>query len=110
MNRYEARLTGVLVDDASPPDPEILEGMIDAAVAELETLGAEDIDVSTNLGTGEFTVAISVEADDLPEGVLGAGGMIRTAFHTAGAATPHWSVNWVQARLVQESRQDLLDA
>lgn len=49
--RYDIRFRGVLAttdDPGVPPAPDAVEGFVDAVVAELEVLKAEDIDVSTD--------------------------------------------------------------
>lgn len=114
--RYEVQFTGNLVHQG--PDlngADDIEVFIDCFVAELEKINAEDIDVSTNLKTCAVSVSISLEAEDLPSAQVTGGGTIRTAFHAAGAATPEWSIAWVQATTVPEEdlepeAGDLIDA
>jgi hypothetical protein len=109
VSRYEARLRGLIVRvDGGELTRDEVKQLINSAVAELELLKAEEIDVSTNLRTGAFTLTISVDSADLPSAQETAGCLIRTAFHAAGAGTPDWSVTWIDARIVPEG--ELLSA
>ena len=95
--RYSATFCGQLVrTDNQAHDPAEIETYVDVAVAELEKVGAQDIDVSTNLRTAAVTVSISVEAADLIEAQTSGGGTIRAAFHAAEIGTPGWRTDWVE--------------
>jgi hypothetical protein len=101
--RYEVKFTGLLVHQGTDQaDSGDVEAFVDTFVAELEEIDAEDIDVSTNIKDCAVSVSISLEAEDLPSAQVVGGGTIRTAFHAAGAATPEWSIEWVQATTVPE--------
>ncbi len=107
--RFEVHFIGNLVHQGPKrPRAHDVEAFVDSFVAELEKIDAEDIDVSTNLKTCALSVSITLEAEDLPTAQVVGGGTIRTAFHAAGAGTPEWSIEWVQATTVPED--DLVDA
>jgi hypothetical protein len=95
---YDLEFKGMIVPATAPGHlAKELEAFVDSVVAELERLGAQDIDVSTDLATGGVRVAIAVDADELLAGQEIGSGTVRTAFHAAGAATPGWRVDWVKA-------------
>ena len=101
--RYEVVFEGQIVSTKHEKlTREAVDGFVDLFVAELERIGAEDIDVSTDVSTGCITASVTTEADDLPSAQVSGGGTIRTAFHAAGAATPGWSVHWTKAKTVPE--------
>ena len=107
--RFSATFYGQLVrTDNEMHDPAEIEAYVDTAVAELEKMGAEDIDVSTNLRTAEVTVSISVEATDLVDAQTSGGGTIRSAFHAAEIGTPGWRTDWVNCTGQRDG--ELIDA
>jgi hypothetical protein len=111
LMRFDTKVFGVLRDDdGGSPTKEELEAFMDAVVAELETLRADDIDVSTNLRTGEVKVGVSVDVETIFDAQAEGGGMIRAAFHAAGATTKDWQVEFVNATASPQHERDLIDA
>jgi len=103
MNRFESRLRGKIVRiDGQDPNREVIGSIMDVAVLELERLEAQEIDASTNLRTGEFTLTISLESGDLLDAQEAANSYMRSAFHAAGVGTPDWSIDWVESCVVPE--------
>jgi hypothetical protein len=103
MTRFEITFNGLFRSDDGPLTAEQVESLVDLAVEELESLAAEDIDVSTNLREYTITVSISLEADDLPTAQINGSGTIRTAFHAVGVHTPGWRVDWTKAETLPEA-------
>ena len=103
MNRYEITFEGRLVSTGLPLNAEEVEQVVDEVVGQFEALGAEDIDVSTNLRECTLVVSITTEAEDLPAAQVLSNGTIRTAFHAAEVATPGWSIDWVRATTLPET-------
>jgi hypothetical protein len=109
--RYEVLTTGRLRHQGDAPvEADDIEDFVDSFVAELEKIGAEDIDVSTNVVTCDVSVSITLEAEDLPSAQVIGGGTIRTAFHAAGAGTPAWSIEWVKATTIPEEQDNDVDS
>jgi hypothetical protein len=114
--RYEVTFEGRLINPAGLR-PDEIEAFVDSAVAELETLGAQDIDVSTNLQDGMIRVAVSVDegelisvpvdADEITKAQIAGGGLIRCAIHAAGGGTAGWSVAWLK---ISTMLDELVDA
>jgi len=103
MTRFEITFNGQFTGTSGPLTAAQVESLVDLAVKELETLDAEDIDVSTNLREFTVVVSISLEDEDLPTAQIKGSSTIRTAFHAAGAATPGWRVDWTSAQTVPEA-------
>jgi hypothetical protein len=103
LRRFEITFIGHFSGTNGPLTADQVEKLVDLAVAELEALDAEDIDVSTNLREFSVTVSISLEDEDLPEAQIKGSGTIRTAFHAAGAGTPGWRVDWTSAHTLPEA-------
>jgi len=109
MDRYESSFCGQLMrTDGATHTPAEIETYIDLVVAELEQLGAQDIDVSTNLETGLVEASISLESPDLMDAQQAGSGAIRSAFHAAEIATPGWAIDWVGSSMQRDG--DLVDA
>ena len=104
MTRYEVIFDGVLVptDSDGVLASDGVETFVDLFAVELERHGGEDIDVSTNLKANEITVSVSLEKDELLVAQETGSAIIRSAFHTAGAHTPGWEIDWIKARTVLE--------
>jgi hypothetical protein len=102
--RYEIRFDGQIVSGSQTPlTQDDVEAFVDSAVAELEKINAEDIDVSTDLDNHTLTVSITVDVPDLLTAQVDGNTVIRTAFHAAGLGTPGWSIDWTHASTVPES-------
>ncbi len=118
MNRYDITFSGLLVrtdDPSNPPEPSDVEAYVDLIVSELETLSAEDIDISTNVRECTIKIRLTVTEPDLPSAQITGSGQIRTALHAAGVNTPEWSIDWIEATAAPQTDEDerdgeLLDA
>jgi hypothetical protein len=117
MKRYEASVLGRLVPaEGGTLEPEEIERVVDLVAAELEKLDACDIDVSTNLATGQVRVSVTCEAEDLLLAQVDGGAQLRSSFHAAMVTTAGWSIDWINARTVPEGdleddlERDLIDA
>ena len=119
---WDVRFRGFVMDrDESgfrPPEPEGLEKFMDAFGQELECLGADNVLIETTMSTGYVDLAVTVTALRFEEAVAVGSSLIRTAFHTAGASTPNWAVDWVEVKAARASetpddphvREELVDA
>lgn len=105
MERFEARLRGRIVRiDGGELESNMVEYLMDQAVQELEKLNAQEIDASTNLRTGVFSLTIVLEKEDLLIAQEVASAQMRSAFHAAGVGTPDWTIDWVEACVVPEGQ------
>lgn len=100
---WEVRFRGFVMDrDESGservPSPGELEHFMDEFGQELEALEAGDVLIETTISTGYVDLSLVVQALRIEEAVAVGSSLIRTAFHTAGAATPEWSVEWIEVR------------
>jgi hypothetical protein len=86
---------GCIIGDGT--DDDFIEHF-DAVMDELVTLGAEDPDIGTRLGSGEVEISVTVDADSLDDANERGSAMIRAAIHAGGGSTPGWRVEWVSAR------------
>jgi hypothetical protein len=105
MSRFEITFEGRLVNMGSEKalGSAEVEAVMDLVVDEFDKIGAEDIDVSVDLGNSTLTVSVTEEGADLPEAQIRGNGTIRTAFHAAEIATPGWSINWTRAETLPEA-------
>jgi len=103
MTRFEITFNGRFTSDDGPLTAEQVEEIVDLAVSELESLSAQDIDVSTNLQDYTMTVSITLEDVDLFTAQTNGSGTIRTAFHAVGVSTPGWRVDWTRAETLPEA-------
>ncbi|HEY7875864.1 MAG TPA: hypothetical protein VIG64_12165 [Actinomycetota bacterium] len=99
---WDVRFRGFVMDrDENAfhvPPPEELEQFMDEFGKELDSLGAEDVLIETTMSKGYVDLSLSVAALQFEEAVAVGSSLIRTAFHTAGAATPDWSVDWIEVK------------
>ncbi len=91
--RYLVRMNGRISGEGGETlPPEEIEAIFDAIMEHLMTLGAADPDIGGRLTTGECHMAVLVEAEDQYQAVEIASGLMRTAIHYCGGATPDWAV------------------
>jgi hypothetical protein len=67
----------------------------------LDALGSENVLIETSMSKGYVDLSLSVGALRFEEAIAVGSSLIRTAFHTAGAATPDWSVDWIEVKAVR---------
>lgn len=111
---WEVRFRGYVMKDRNGsgafrvPSPSELERFMDEFGQELEALEAGDVLIETTMSTGYVDLSLVVAALRIEEAVAVGSSLIRTAFHTAGAATPEWSVEWieVQGELSEETQEN----
>ncbi len=80
----------ITVADGTERPDEAIERHLDLVMDELETLDARDPSISVDLADGEVTMSVVVEAANPVDAVGLASGLLRTAIHAAGGATPDW--------------------
>jgi hypothetical protein len=100
---WEVRFRGYVMDrDESDavrvPSPVDLEHFMDTFGQELEALEAADVLIETAMNKGYVDLSLVVSALRIEEAIAVGSSLIRTAFHTAGAATPEWSVDWIEVK------------
>lgn len=98
---WEVRFRGFVMDrdDAGAlhvPPPDELERFMDDFGRELDALEAADVLIETSVPKGYVDLSLVVSALRIEEAIAVGSSLLRTAFHTAGAATPDWSVDWVE--------------
>ncbi len=83
-----------------------------AELVELSEIGTIlDSTVSADAQRGEFTVEVTVAAEDLDDGIARAMAAMRTAIHAVGDATPGWpSHEDVMEMIAQTMRAELVEA
>jgi hypothetical protein len=64
--------------------------MTDRVMEELLKLEVEDPSVGGSLTSGEVQISLTIEASSKKEAISKTNGLIRTAIHAAGGATPGW--------------------
>jgi hypothetical protein len=100
---WEVRFHGVIMDDEAEshgriPAPDALERFMDVVGLELDKLDTDNVLIETIIPTGHIDLALTVSAFQFEEAVSVGSSLIRTAFHAAGAATPGWSVDWIEVK------------
>jgi hypothetical protein len=98
---WEVRFRGFVMDRDEAgalhiPSPDELERFMDDFGKELDALDATDVLIETSISKAYVDLSLVVAALRIEEAIAVGSSLIRTAFHTAGAATPDWSVDWVE--------------
>ena len=109
--QWEVRFRGYVLDHDEAdavrvPPADALELFMDRFGEELEALEALDVLIETTVSTGYVDLSLVVPALRIEEAIAVGSSLIRTAFHTAGASTPEWSVEWIEVKgeRTEESR------
>lgn len=87
----------------------MLDEHLSAVFDELVKLDALDPDISGTLSHGSVRISVDVEAPDELKALEVGGGMIRTALHAAGGATPGWSHRTLRTVIEPEDAPEFVD-
>lgn len=92
----------ITVNDADEAEADsIIEAHLDEVMEELGRLSAGDPSIDLDLTCGQVAFSVLVHAPNPLEAVDQASGLVRSAIHAAGGATPNWPDRMDKAWAVQ---------